>query len=121
MHGIIKRTNKWVEQTRARKKRTKSIGSTGGVASGTAQSTAATSTIVATSTSAGPTQSIGGGGDQPPKKNVLITPTRGGGSLPNTEKVGDKEKSKMVTTIPWMVKSKMHLTKVTPWPSQLLR
>ena len=36
MHGIIKRTNKWVEWTRARKKRTESIGSIGGVSSGAA-------------------------------------------------------------------------------------
>ena len=55
MHGIIKRTNKWVEWTRARKKSTGSIGSTGGVALGAAQSNAATSTIAATSTSGGPT------------------------------------------------------------------
>lgn len=94
MRGIIKRIEKWVEWTRARKKRTRSASSTGGVASKTTQSIVATSMTVATSTLVGPTQSIGGGGDQPPKKNVQITPTYGGGSLPDMGKFGDDETNK---------------------------
>lgn len=93
MRGIIKRTNMWVEWTRARKKRTRSASSTGGVASKKAQSTAATSTIVATSTLADPTQFVGRG-DQPPKKNIQVAPTYRGGSVPDTGKVGNDEKNK---------------------------
>lgn len=50
--------------------------------------------MVATSTSTSPTHSIGQGGDQPLNKNVPITPTCGGGSLPDTGKVGKKEGGK---------------------------
>lgn len=49
-----------------------------------------------TSTSMGPSQSIGGGrGDEPlEEKNVQVTPTFGGGSLLDSGNVGDTKKEK---------------------------
>ena len=47
-------------------------------------------TTSTTTTSTGPSQSIGQGGDQPPEKNVPLTPTCGAGPLPNIGKTGEK-------------------------------
>lgn len=81
-----------MEWTGARKKRTRSTGSTGGVSIGAAHSTATTTTTA--TTSIGPLQFIGQGGDQPPEKNVSLTPTCGAGPLPNIGKIGEKEDDK---------------------------
>lgn len=94
MNGIIKRKEKWVEWTGARRNRTRATSSSSRVASWKTQSLAVTSTTVARSTLVGPTQSIGGGGDQPPKNNIQVPPSYGGCSLPDTGKFGVKEVEK---------------------------
>lgn len=77
-----------------RKKRTGTISSIDGVSIGGFESSIATTTMATTSVSIGPSISIGQGGDQPPKNNVLLTRTCGGGPLPNIRKTGEKEDDK---------------------------
>ena len=95
MAGIIKRTDKWVEWTRVRKKWTRAIGTSARVSS-EAQTTSTTTstTTTTTSTSMGPSQSTSGGGNNPPKNNIQVLPTCRGGFLLDTGKVGDKKVEK---------------------------
>ena len=74
---------------------TRSIGSIGGVSSRVAQSIIEMTTTNTTSAYVGPLQSIGQGGDQPLEKNVLITPTYRGGSLPDIGKFGRRKETRI--------------------------
>lgn len=69
MQGIIKRNKKWVEWTQERKKRTGRSSSMGGVLARSIELIVAMTIIATTTTSTGPLQSIGQGGDQPPGTN----------------------------------------------------
>ena len=95
MDDIIKWNDKWVESTRATRKRMGATGSFVGMSSGAQTILMTTFTIVATTiASTCPSHSICKGGDQHPEKNIQDPSTCGEGSLANIGKVGDGEVGK---------------------------
>lgn len=105
MDEIFKRTNKWVEWIRARRKRIGATGSSKNISRGAQMASTPTSTtLVTNSIFMGPSHLVGGGDQPPDDKNVQVKPSCGRGSLPDMGKLRDtkaKKKRRKRKRIQW--------------------